>query len=144
MELENVIERLTTRDSQFVIVCKPTTNSANEKTYINGVRLNEPNNPYMTHFIKAKFERLPTTVLYCGVDGEDFFHTLTVVHKVLKYPKKNMHVIFDRNASEGCNMNPDVLKNQCRIHERRVAELLSMDEEKRKERYFGGELIVLG
>lgn len=144
MELENVIEKLSIDASQCVIVCTPTTTSNNERTYINGVILDEPNNAYMTHFIRTKYKRLPTAVLYCDADGEDFFHTLTVVHKVLKYPIKDIHVIFDKSLPEDCNMNPDVLKNQCDILERRVADFVSMDENERRNRYFVGELIVLG
>ncbi len=142
--IEDAIERIATNDSQFIIICNPTTNSANERTYINGILLDEPNNPYMTHFIKMKYEILPTCILYCDYSGGmDFFTTLHVVHKVMNYPMQNIHVIFDRHI-QSTDEPPEILFNQCQLLEYRLEFFNEIGNDERKEKYFGGEFIILG
>lgn len=140
-ELNEAIKRLTKKESQFIIVCVPTTHEDNEKVYLDG-RILE-GGKYFLHLTNNKYETLPTIVFYCDwADSETFYYSLGGASSLHQYPKENIHLIFDTTFPVNHDMSPEVLKNKCDLLNYRISDF--QNDIDLREKYIGGELIVLG
>ena len=65
-----------------------------------------------------------------------------IIGGALDYNIENVHVIFDRSI-ESNDLPPEILFNQNQLLEYRIDFFNEIGEEQ-KEKYFGGEFIILG
>ncbi len=141
--LNEAIERLMKgKVGQFIIVVKPTISEGTEKVLINGKII--PNNAYLSHITETHYPIKPNVVYFIDyADSYTFYSCFSlIIGGALDYNIENVHVIFDRSI-ESNDLPPEILFNQNQLLEYRIDFLNEIGEE-RKEKYFGGEFIILG